>query len=276
MPQNFEIRVISLKNQLDRREKINNLFNNKNIRWSFFDAISGKDIQPFLHMYDRKKRLQTPGYDLRDNEIACFLSHRAVWQECLKENKSFLILEDDVSINTSLPHFLDSINSIIETVAENNLFIRLGNTFKKKSIKVHSINKNLNITRYYKDPYGGFGYLISPLIAKNLVDNSNIFWTPVDDFLWRGWDHDSCLLDIWPSLISTSDIDNPSSIGDRKKPKISLFKKIKREFFRTIENNQKNTYQKIMKLAPAKLDGQHSSDLLKLLVQDIEQIEIRL
>ena len=31
MPQNFEIRVISLKNQLDRREKINNLFNNKNI-----------------------------------------------------------------------------------------------------------------------------------------------------------------------------------------------------------------------------------------------------
>ena len=136
MPQNFEIRVISLKNQLDRREKINNLFDNKNIRWSFFDAISGKDIQPFLHMYDRKKRLQTPGYDLRDNEIACFLSHRAVWQECLKENKSFLILEDDVSINTSLPRFLDSINNIIETVAENNLFIRLGNTFKKKYIKV--------------------------------------------------------------------------------------------------------------------------------------------
>ena len=148
MPQNFEIRVISLKNQLDRREKINNLFDNKNIRWSFFDAISGKDIQPFLRMYDRKKRLQTPGYDLRDNEIACFLSHRAVWQECLKENKSFLILEDDVSINTSLPRFLDSINNIIETVAENNLFIRLGNTFKKKYIKVHSINKNLNITRY--------------------------------------------------------------------------------------------------------------------------------
>ena len=244
MPQNFEIRVISLKNQLDRREKINNLFDNKNIRWSFFDAISGKDIQPFLRMYDRKKRLQTPGYDLRDNEIACFLSHRAVWQECLKENKSFLILEDDVSINTSLPRFLDSINNIIETIAENNLFIRLGNTFKKKYIKVHSINKNLNITRYYKDPYGGFGYLISPLIAKNLINNSNIFWTPVDDFLWRGWDHDSCLLDIWPSLISTSDIENPSSIGDRKKPKISLFKKIKREFFRAIENKQKNTYQK--------------------------------
>ena len=36
MPQNFEIRVISLKNQLDRREKINNLFDNKNIPVLFY------------------------------------------------------------------------------------------------------------------------------------------------------------------------------------------------------------------------------------------------
>lgn len=44
--------------------------------------------------------------------------------------------------------------------------------------------------------------------------------------------------------------------------------------FKILSKFRNLTYQKIMKLAPAKLDGQHSSDLLKLLVQDIEQIEI--
>jgi len=44
--------------------------------------------------------------------------------------------------------------------------------------------------------------------------------------------------------------------------------------FKILSKFRNLTYQKIMQLSPAKLDGQHSSDILKLLVQDIEKIEI--
>lgn len=44
--------------------------------------------------------------------------------------------------------------------------------------------------------------------------------------------------------------------------------------FKILSQLRNQTYQKIMRLAPAKLDEEHSSDVLKLLAQDIDQIEI--
>ena len=70
MSQNFEIHVISLKNQTQRREKIEAILEGQGPKWSFFDAIAGGDISIYLGMYDREKRLRNLGYDLRINEIA--------------------------------------------------------------------------------------------------------------------------------------------------------------------------------------------------------------
>lgn len=44
--------------------------------------------------------------------------------------------------------------------------------------------------------------------------------------------------------------------------------------FKILSNMRNMVYQKILKLAPAKLDSARSSDVLKLLAQDIDQIEI--
>ncbi|MCH4009190.1 amino acid ABC transporter ATP-binding/permease protein [Companilactobacillus sp.] len=44
--------------------------------------------------------------------------------------------------------------------------------------------------------------------------------------------------------------------------------------FKILSNMRNMVYQKILKLAPAKLDDARSSDVLKLLAQDIDQIEI--
>lgn len=247
MPQNFQIRVISLKNQAARRQKIEALFENQNIEWSFFDAISGKDIQPFLHMYDRKKRLQTPGYDLRDNEIACFLSHRAVWEECSQAKTPFLILEDDIKINKNIDGFLTAnnyIEKIINAVNEDFLFVRLGNLFPREFKQIIPIANDLKIVRYLRDPSTAMGYLLSPVIAQQLITASEHFFTAVDDFMWRGWEHHCCLFDIYPSLFFTEDEDTPSTIGDRSKPKISLFRKIKREYYRAIDTQKRNSYEK--------------------------------
>ena len=251
MPQNFEIRVISLRNQDDRRKRIEALFEKQNIKWSFFDAISGKEITPFLHMYNRKKRLQTPGYDLRDNEIACFLSHREVWKECCESKRNFLILEDDIKISASTPlELLSTIDELIKKIKSEWLFIRLGNLFKRDFVRIKSINANSDLVRYRRDPSTAMGYLLSPEIAKTLLLHSETFFTPVDDFMWRGWEHQCCLFDIHPTILFTSDIETPSSIGDRSKPKIGTLNKIKREYFRALDTRKRSIYEKeiILKL----------------------------
>lgn len=247
MSQSFEIYVISLKNQIDRREKIKKIFQDQSLAWSFFDAISGKEIAPYLHMYDRKKRLQTPGYDLRDNEIACFLSHRALWEECSKGTLPFLILEDDIKINENLGNFSaieNIINKITNTINPDFLLIRFGSLFKREFTKIKPIDENFCIVRYHRDPSTAMGYLISPYVAKKLVASSQKFFTAVDDFMWRGWENNCCFLDISPTLFFTEDSDTPSTIGDRSKPKLNIFKKIRREWFRSIDTYHRNSYEK--------------------------------
>ncbi len=64
-----------------------------------------------------------------------------IWKECAQKNKNFLILEDDIKINsnTSLD-LIDSTNKIIEKVKENHLFVRLGNLFKRDFFELGEIS----------------------------------------------------------------------------------------------------------------------------------------
>ena len=65
MQQNFDIRVISLIDQQDRRERVQQLFKDTNIAWQFLDAVSGKNLENYWHHYDQAQRLKTLGYDMQ-------------------------------------------------------------------------------------------------------------------------------------------------------------------------------------------------------------------
>jgi len=54
------------------------------------------------------------------------------------------------------------------------------------------------------------------------------------------------LLDLYPGLFFTSDLDTPSSIGDRSKPRISFLKIIKREYYRALNKCTRSRYEKDM------------------------------
>ncbi len=247
MSKNFETRVISLVNQVDRRNKIISLLDGPNLNWSFYDAISGKDIDAYLGMYDKKRRLRDLGYDLRANEIACFISHRKVWEECVSKNVPFLILEDDVKISeraSIFPEIFRVIDLIIKTVRKDFLFVRLGNTVDRKFQAVKNIAESVDLVRYHRDPLGAFSYVLSPDVAKKLLRNSAQFSCPVDNYMWRGWEHGVCLFDLSPNLFFTSDIDTPSNIGDRSKPEISFLHKLRREYFRAFNKFVCSNYEK--------------------------------
>src|SRR6218665_3770091 len=128
MQQNFEIRVISLVDQKDRRDKVSSILDAQPLRWRFMDAVSGKNISEYIRHYDRARRVKALGYEMKDNEIACFISHRKVWQECVEAQKPYLILEDDIKLSDSVLHageVVEFVNNLILDQAES-VYVRLG------------------------------------------------------------------------------------------------------------------------------------------------------
>lgn len=254
MQQNFDIRVISLIDQQDRRERVQQLFKDTNIAWQFLDAVSGKNLENYWHHYDQAQRLKTLGYDMRNNEIACFLSHRIAWQQCVENDRPMLVLEDDIQLTSRLKSF-DQVIPMAEALIaflKENLFVRIGNLHgdhpeNKAHLEIHTFaDQPSSIVRYKKDPMTTMGYLLSPQIAKKLLAHSEKFSLPVDNFLWCGWQHGACLLDILPPLVFTSDDDTPSTIGNRQKPEIKFFRKISREWHRLLHNKNQFIYRKFI------------------------------
>ncbi|WP_287914047.1 glycosyltransferase family 25 protein [Comamonas sp.] len=244
MQQKFEVRVISLDNQLERRKRMSHILDGV-FSWKFSDAIAGEDISLDIPFYDHSRRLNIFGYDLRINEIACFLSHRALWEESVRLGKNMLIMEDDISFSfqDKNEYTVKILNSLVEKL-NDSLFVRLGNSqIRKDKILIEPVDLNYHLCRFHRDPLGAFAYLISPKIAQQLIENSQKVFTPVDDYMWRGWEHGCLLLDVAPNFVFTQEDDNPSTIGDRKKPKISLLSKISREWFRFFDNKEKIKYE---------------------------------
>lgn len=102
---------------------------------------------------------------LTHGEVGCFLSHYALWKECAKGDEHFLILEDDVVIEGELP------DDLAESCGDGLLYL-LWNEMKQAGAKPGK--------PCY--PYWTCAYVLSPVAAQTLVDNS-LQIIPVDEFL---------------------------------------------------------------------------------------------
>jgi glycosyl transferase family 25 len=247
MQQDFNIVVISLEDQLQRREKMRAEMERLGLAWEFLAAIPGKSINHQHPHYDQAKRIRMLGYDMRVNEIACFLSHRKAWQQCVREDKNTLILEDDIQMPTEeaqLQTLKATIRSLCQDISQS-FIIRLGNgQLSQRAYALTPLHESVQLMRFQTDPSSAFAYLLSPRIAQTLLEHSERFFTPVDDFMWRGWEHNYPMLDISPHLVHTRAEENPSTIGDRKKPPITFFKKIRRELNQALERRLRKKYER--------------------------------
>lgn len=247
MSNDFEVRVISLANQAQRRNHMASLLSQSDLQWGFFDAIPGKEIAPYLKHYDRKKRLDFPGHDMTPNEIACFLSHREIWKQCVQKEKNFVILEDDAYV-LNADYKIADVKKIISSITENqanDVLVRLGHgAYRNDYQHVAQLYKELQLVRYERDPLCALAYVISPRVAEKLLKHSETFYLPVDDFMWNGAESHVRVFDIAPALFFAAVEDNPSTIGDRKKKKVGFIKKVKREIFRAFYNFKLRKFEK--------------------------------
>ena len=85
--------VISLKSATERREHINNEFGKHNVSFEFFDALTPDTARE----YAKNLGINPDTTNLTPGELACMMSHIAIWKKAINENLSYVtIFEDDV------------------------------------------------------------------------------------------------------------------------------------------------------------------------------------
>ena len=225
----FEVFVINLKRSPERRSLMKEKLERKDITYKFFDAIDYKEERfSAISRYNKKKKEAIYGFGLTPAEVACFASHYTLWEYSLNNNTSLIIMEDDVD-------FTDQFDNAIEWLRQNISkynFVRLSSLFQNNKFKqLENIDKNLKFVRYMKGPRGTQCYALTPIAARNFLENSYEWTLAVDEFIDFGYLHGQPPYAILPNpvyeVVSTSDI------GCRAHKEIHLLKKISRELARS-------------------------------------------
>lgn len=119
---------------------------------------------------------------LSRTEVACLVSHSRAWRKAVDEQKTLLVLEDDVWLSDRLPAFLEEIEAFpdvpvvnIETRGVAKYVSREpAGRYGKSSVVLH----RLDIDR------GGSGaYLVGPLAARDLLGRLKRDAAPSDAYL---------------------------------------------------------------------------------------------
>lgn len=174
--------VISLKNALSRREHITEEFHKQNIPFQFFDAVNIDNYQT----YQKKFSIDFNSENFTKGEKACFLSHVALWDYCVKNNLNFIaVFEDDVLLSNNAASFLkkiDWIPSDVEIVKLEKFENKVLMSLNRKKLKL-----NTHLRLLSEKHLGAAGYIISNKAAKKLLDqvSHDTIEDPVDELIFN-------------------------------------------------------------------------------------------
>jgi glycosyl transferase, family 25 len=97
--------LINLDRSLDRLQWISRRLGQLNIELHRIAAIDGKTLS--AQQLQRSELAWEKSFGLGKSELACFLSHRVIWQKMVDGNEPWaFIAEDDIHIADQLPRFL--------------------------------------------------------------------------------------------------------------------------------------------------------------------------
>ena len=187
------------------------------IKFAFFDAVDGAQANfPFADKRNDALSIKRFGFTLSDAELACYASHYLLWQECVTENRTLLVLEDNAQLQSNFRQVYDE----LPRLAEHYAFLKLCGTFASRHRRVARVAHNLNIVRYFGTLYGTSCYLLTPPAARIFIARSRHFTHAVDNFMERPWlgGVPCYALLPWPAVRS----EVPSVIGDRRRATWSL------------------------------------------------------
>lgn len=200
------------------------------------------DLETNVGFYDEEKRLSRYGFGLTSGELGCFLAHRDCWARIVELSFVAVVLESDVE-PLSVKRFSSLLRSI-EARSDRFDLLRLHGVFERNEICIRSVENLIDeyrIGQSLGDPMGTGGYVITPDAAAVLLRLSEKVFQPVDVFLAAAWSHRQRyrVLKPYPLRVVTG----PSTIGeDRRRPKQSLFTRLKIELSRAVDDLKRIVY----------------------------------
>ncbi|WP_182009791.1 glycosyltransferase family 25 protein [Vibrio sp. B1FLJ16] len=235
--------VLSLKNSIDRRERVETKLNAANIQFEFFDALTPQDLTNTQKELIRpEKTLRLKGYTLKKGEIACFFSHMAIWQWCVKHQQDVLVLEDNVDIHPEIASVVAELQHIRSQLSLRSLVKLAASKQNIAFNKTTALSETFALGDYACPTSGAMGYLLRPEAAEQLVNNAKEILFPVDDYMEKVWIHDINIISIYPDVVFRAAI--PSTIGHTRKNKdhLSVINKFYIEAFRFYEQIRRKFY----------------------------------
>jgi hypothetical protein len=94
----YKVKIISLKESIERRKNIDKVMSKLNLTYSFFDAVDYRDITDDIEqeMFSEVDYYQ---YNINQKAVmATFISHLKLIEECYETKTNILIFEDDIEI----------------------------------------------------------------------------------------------------------------------------------------------------------------------------------
>lgn len=184
----FSIKIISLEKDRFKRELILQQLENLNLTefTQVVDAVDGKLLSIKILMDKSSQQISSVpiifNRPLTSGEIACSLSHQAIYQS-MEDGDICLILEDDSILSPELIEFLGQ----IEKLPSNWDVLLLGHhvhRFRAARISVFGRKKlgNFKIGKPIEQAWGSYGYLICYKGARKLIQATKTINRPIDYF----------------------------------------------------------------------------------------------
>ena len=196
-----EVIVISLPDAKERRASVERQLSDLGVTYRFFDAVRGVEGHELFSKYDARSRLREEVEDMSSGQLGCYASHYLVWQQCVRANKSLIVLEDDVLIDQKrFGDFLKGSSGIPDRYECVRLFPPLSRK-NRPWLKCCSVDGGLAIYKFKKGHKSTTGYLIRPSGAAKLLGHAKKWIQPVDIEMDQFWIHGVESYGVWPTCL---------------------------------------------------------------------------
>ncbi len=228
----LQILVISLKHSTVRQAKVASEMGKTSLAWGFMDAVDGSKLDLSTVSYNAAKVRRMQGYTLTSREIGCYLSHMKCWQACVDRGVPTLIFEDDFVL---LPHFEQVLATLVNDYRGWQI-VRLQALEDKADVPVADFGA-YRLVHNHGDPLGATAYLVNPVSARKLIEESRDLYEPLDHFIEHKEKHGLKMLAVKPYPVTVVDVTRATStITDRPdRASVRGWRKLWRSLFRMLD-----------------------------------------
>ena len=219
----LDIYIISLKQDIERRQAISKTLENLGLKFIFIDAIYGKELSEDVIKITRDKSrggILNRGFSATPGEIGCTLSHLKAYQDILDKNIDWAcILEDDAILDERFETFIRTFQAT--ELDPTSLYILGGQIDVSKDKIVKSI-KNITVVGGQKFSktiksegfiYGTCCYIMSSYLAEKLINLSQVNFIVADDWQYLVGN------DIIQKIYLSEFVDHPSGLSNKSRLK---------------------------------------------------------